>query len=1172
MPFCMPITCNRQIDSLDRRQQNLTAVPHDIERYRALEELLLSTNQIEEIPKNLFRLTKLRFLDLSDNDIKAIPSDISHLQNLVELRLRNNAISDIPEQLAQCRSLMVFDLSSNPITRLPEAISQCTSLTYLGLNDVSLTQLPVDIGNLVNLRSLEARENHIKAIPPSITDLSKLQMLDLGENEFESLPVNIGNMESLRELYIDMNDVETFPDQITRCRNLEQLDASDNKIGCLPEDFGALDKLTDLNLSENILQVLPGSIGRLRNLTILKLDKNNITSLCESIGNCENLTELFLSENLLTELPHTIGKLQRLSLLNLDKNDLTHLPAEIGNCASLTILSARENKLSEVPIEIGKCSELAILDLCNNRLNHLPFTVNVLFRLRAIWLSENQVQALMKLQVVRDSRTGNKVLTCYLLPQQGVCLESENDRKPLGGNGACVGGPKVHFPDQDSTVDEEKLPTGQFERHDTPKPKSHKDKLKKNSIDGHVIPHADQHIQGATLSLHKKGTPESSPQGPIPTPRSALKFQSVSPGQYEPESLRQSQTSLSALATASTSAPVPTPPSREMDRVSRASNAPEPTVKRIFIRRDEKGGLGLSIAGGLGSTPYKDEDHGLFVSKVVPGCSADIAGLKVGDKLLRVNSTDVTNVTHDIAVKAMQIAKVVVELTVLRNEDAVTTFTPAPKTPEHTLDISFMSEIADVSSLNKETISATLRRDGSGSVGFSVAGGVGSGRDGIFISAISKNGVADKHGKILVGDRVLTINGTKMNGVRHDQAVALLTGSPGEDVYLVVQRDRSVNSPTMQSTPLRSTSGHNSANTSMNQSFSPMPLPAMAKSPTTSVPVTQLGDTSSWDGRTEEVELRRDGKSLGLSIVGGSDHASHPFGVNDPGVFISKIAANSPADRCQRLRIGDRILAVNNHDVSKAEHKIAVEALQTAGPIVRIRVTHDPQPSGLKEVLLVRNGNNPLGLYIHGGVRGPAANPNDTSDEGIFMERVDPSSIAEKAGLTAGHRIIEVNGEPLLGCTQQDAADILKGQQELRLLICNGYNKQEPKSVSTPSIYSSGVDENGTSSPTVPISPINPDTNGIEEVEDVKSPTDSDNSVLSKASVIPQLKKVPPPVPPKPTLRISQTQNTSANGVASTTQPETLSFSNKLKRFEQEIEIKKLESLHSAVFEPPGNC
>lgn len=31
------------------------------------------------------------------------------------------------------------------------------------------------------------------------------------------------------------------------------------------------------------------------------------------------------------------------------------------------------------------------------------------------------------------------------------------------------------------------------------------------------------------------------------------------------------------------------------------------------------------------------------------------------------------------------------------------------------------------------------------------------------------------------------------------------------------------------------------------------------------------------------------GGQLGLSIVGGVDHSSHPFGATDPGVYISKV-------------------------------------------------------------------------------------------------------------------------------------------------------------------------------------------------------------------------------------------------------------------------------------------
>lgn len=39
----------------------------------------------------------------------------------------------------------------------------------------------------------------------------------------------------------------------------------------------------------------------------------------------------------------------------------------------------------------------------------------------------------------------------------------------------------------------------------------------------------------------------------------------------------------------------------------------------------------------------------------------------------------------------------------------------------------------------------------------------------------------------------------------------------------------------------------------------------------------------------QEIHLVKAGGPLGLSIVGGSDHSSHPFGIHEPGVFISKV-------------------------------------------------------------------------------------------------------------------------------------------------------------------------------------------------------------------------------------------------------------------------------------------
>ena len=65
-----------------------------------------------------------------------------------------------------------------------------------------------------------------------------------------------------------------------------------------------------------------------------------------------------------------------------------------------------------------------------------------------------------------------------------------------------------------------------------------------------------------------------------------------------------------------------------------ASSASGPHLQEIRIEFERGGkGLGLSIAGGLGSTPYKLHDEGIFISRVTPGGPAHVAGLCKDDKV-----------------------------------------------------------------------------------------------------------------------------------------------------------------------------------------------------------------------------------------------------------------------------------------------------------------------------------------------------------------------------------------------------------------------------------------------------------------------------------------------------------------------------------------------------------
>lgn len=228
----------------------------------------------------------------------------------------------------------------------------------------------------------------------------------------------------------------------------------------------------------------------------------------------------------------------------------------------------------------------------------------------------------------------------------------------------------------------------------------------------------------------------------------------------------------------------------------------------IHIERS-RSGLGLSIAGGRGSTPFKGDDEGIFISRVTEGGPADLAGLRVGDKVLSVNRVDVTDVSHYDAVEVLKASGSVLILEVCRevtrivnrdvdskdgeNKRVTTPVPPPPLNPEE-----------NSVPLQKVLIHTTLIRDSRG-LGFSIAGGKGSppfkvDSDAIYVSRITEGGVAHKDGKLAVGDRVTSINGIDLSGATHDMAVSLLTGLE-RFVRLVVEREVPVSQENNNNSP-----------------------------------------------------------------------------------------------------------------------------------------------------------------------------------------------------------------------------------------------------------------------------------------------------------------------------------------------------------------------------------
>ncbi|XP_021238475.1 protein scribble homolog isoform X20 [Numida meleagris] len=1064
--------CNRHVEALDRRHCSLQAVPEEIYRYsRSLEELLLDANQLRELPKPFFRLLNLRKLGLSDNEIQRLPPEVANFMQLVELDISRNDIPEIPESIKFCKSLEIADFSGNPLSRLPEGFTQLRSLGHLALNDVSLQSLPNDIGNLANLVTLELRENLLKTLPTSLSFLVKLEQLDLGGNDLEVLPDTLGALPNLRELWLDRNQLSALPPELGNLRRLVCLDVSENKLEQLPNEVSGLVALTDLLLSQNLLECIPDGIGQLKQLSILKVDQNRLTEVTESIGDCENLSELILTENMLTALPKSLGKLTKLTNLNVDRNRLTSLPAEIGGCANLNVLSLRDNRLALLPAELANTTELHVLDVAGNRLQNLPFALTNL-NLKALWLAENQSQPMLKFQTEDDEKTGEKVLTCYLLPQQPSpslenLLQNSVDESWTDTNLNRVS--VIQFLDDPKGDDEEESGAERrgLQRRATPHPSELK--VMKKVIE----------VRRSEVCAAKPGTDLNS---------SGSEEKRVSATSNRSEDSHHSSSTVSADFRAEEQGEErqrsrPNGQVMEMQELEKEAKArAEEEHKEAVVQEDEDAEVEYNepTVHFAEDTLIRSEDEDEDEERPFP---------VEKQRLIR---KDTPHYKKHFKITKLPKPEAVVALLQGLNSDGVPkeeeelggcNNNAEPEDEEEAWDeddrkngsLSAQPSVKGVSfdqannlliepaRIEEEELTLTIVRQ-TGGLGISIAGGKGStpykGDDeGIFISRVSEEGPAARAG-VRVGDKLLEVNGVSLHCAEHHVAVEALRGS-GSSVSMTVLRERMVepeNAITV--TPLRPEDDYSPRERRGGLRFPERPEGA---------PPTERFSTC----------LMRNEKGLGFSIAGGK--GSTPYRAGDTGIFISRIAEGGAAHRDGILHVGDRVISINGVDMTEARHDQAVALLTASSPTIVLLVEregaeqpsegdapgapwvrmHSPPPppshgespaeempslqrnqlsKGLEdqypieEIHLVKAGG-PLGLSIVGG-SDHSSHPFGIHEPGVFISKVIPRGLASRSGLRVGDRILEVNGIDLRHATHQEAVNaLLSNTQELTVLV-----------------------------------------------------------------------------------------------------------------------------------------
>uniref|UniRef100_A0A8C1W551 Glutamate receptor interacting protein 1 n=1 Tax=Cyprinus carpio TaxID=7962 RepID=A0A8C1W551_CYPCA len=269
--------------------------------------------------------------------------------------------------------------------------------------------------------------------------------------------------------------------------------------------------------------------------------------------------------------------------------------------------------------------------------------------------------------------------------------------------------------------------------------------------------------------------------------------------------------------------------------------------------------LGLTVSGGI------DKDGKPRVSNLRQGgIAARSDQLNVGDYIKSVNGINLTKFRHD---EIISLLKNVGERVVLEVEYEL------PPVSVQGSGVMFKS------------MEVTLHKEGN-TFGFVIRGGAHEDRNKsrpVTITTIRPGGPADREGTIKPGDRLLSIDGIRLHGASHAEAMSILKQC-GQEATLLIEYDVSVmDSVATASGPL---------------------LVEVAKSM---------------------------GSSLGLAL-------STSMYCNKQVIIIDKVKPASIADRCGALHAGDHILSVDGTSMEYCTLAEATQLLASASEHVKMEI------------------------------------------------------------------------------------------------------------------------------------------------------------------------------------------------------------------------------------------
>ncbi|RLV99712.1 hypothetical protein DV515_00009595 [Chloebia gouldiae] len=358
----------------------------------------------------------------------------------------------------------------------------------------------------------------------------------------------------------------------------------------------------------------------------------------------------------------------------------------------------------------------------------------------------------------------------------------------------------------------------------------------------------------------------------------------------------------------------------------------------------------------------------------------------------------------------------------------------------------------------------------------------------IYIGHIVPLGAADADGRLRSGDELICVDGTPVVGKSHQLVVQLMQQAAKQGhVNLTVRRKVVYTVPKAENEVPSPASSHHSSN-------QPASLTEEKRTPQGSQ--NSLNTVSSGSGSTSgigsgggggsgvvstvvqpyDVEIRRgENEGFGFVIV---SSVSRP----EAGTTFGRIIEGSPADRCGKLKVGDRILAVNGCSITNKSHSDIVNLIKEAGNTVTLRIipgdessnatlltnaekiatittTHTPQqipqetsrnntkpkqesqfdfkpPQAAQQdqdfyTVELERGAKGFGFSLRGGRE---------YNMDLYVLRLAEDGPAERCGkMRIGDEILEINGETTKNMKHARAIELIKnGGRKVRLFLKRG--------------------------------------------------------------------------------------------------------------------------------------